>query len=94
VEFSSHRHFYKLSCSWLLGGYSFHSCLLWLACLFTVLWGIAPPPFFGAQGAPPSLLCVCFLIVAYYSVFLFFFPWVGISLTGGYADLAQDCLWE
>jgi hypothetical protein len=35
VEFSSHRHFCKLSHSWLLGGYR-HSCLLWLACLFTV----------------------------------------------------------
>jgi hypothetical protein len=35
VEFSSHCCFYKLSSSWLLGG-CHSSCLLWLACLFTV----------------------------------------------------------
>jgi hypothetical protein len=34
VEFSSHRHFYKLS----------HSCLLWTACLFTVHVGSGPSP--------------------------------------------------
>jgi hypothetical protein len=34
VEFSSHRHFYKLSCSWFLGVCR-HSCLLGPACLFT-----------------------------------------------------------
>jgi hypothetical protein len=36
VEVSSHRHFYKLSCSWLLG-VCHGSCLLRPACLFTVL---------------------------------------------------------
>jgi hypothetical protein len=36
VEFSSHSHFYKLSCSWLLGVCRC-SCHLQLACLFTVL---------------------------------------------------------
>jgi hypothetical protein len=35
VEFFSHCHFYKLSCSWLLG-MCCCSCLLRLACLFTV----------------------------------------------------------
>jgi hypothetical protein len=35
VEFSSHCHFYRLSCSWLLGG-CHHSCLFRPACLFTV----------------------------------------------------------
>jgi hypothetical protein len=57
--------------------------------------GLPPPPF-GAQGAPPSLLCVFFTVVIYYSVWFFFsfFPWVEVGLSRGYADLAQGCLWE
>jgi hypothetical protein len=42
VAFSSHRHFYKLSCLWLLS-VCCRSCLVWLVCLFAVPWGIAPP---------------------------------------------------
>jgi hypothetical protein len=64
VEFSSHCHFYKFSHSCLLGG-ALHSCLLWPACLFIVLWGIAPPPLFGAQVAPHSLLYVFFLLLLF-----------------------------
>jgi hypothetical protein len=63
VEFFSHRHFYKLSHSWLLGVCCF-SCLLQLACLFTVPWGIAPPPL-QCSGCPSlfatCLFCHCFL---------------------------------
>jgi hypothetical protein len=51
-----------------------------------------PSPLFSAQGAPPSLLCV-FFVIAYYSVSLFFPGWGSFCL-GGYADLAQGCLWE
>jgi hypothetical protein len=51
-----------------------------------------PSPPFGAQGAPPSLLCVFFVVIAYYSVF--FFPEWGLACPGGYADPAQGCLWE
>jgi hypothetical protein len=55
-------------------------------CLFTVLWGI-PLPCFGAQGAPPSLLCVFFF--CYCLLFSFsFFPGWGLVCPGGYADLA------
>jgi hypothetical protein len=82
VEFSSHRCFYKLSCSWLLG-VCLWSCLLRLACLFTVLWGIAPPPLFGTQGAQPSLLHVFFILIVCYSVCFFVFPWERISLSRG-----------
>jgi hypothetical protein len=37
-----------------------------------------------------------FQLLVYYSVFFFSFypPWVGVSLSRGYADLAQGCLWE
>jgi hypothetical protein len=48
---------------------------------------------FGAKGAPPSLLHV-FLVIAYYSVLFSFFPGWGSVCPGGYADLAQGCLWK
>jgi hypothetical protein len=80
VEFSSHSRFYKLSFSWLLV-VCHHSCLLWLTCLFTVPWRIAPPPL-RCSGCPPSLLCGFFVVIAYYC-FFFFFPWVGVSLSRG-----------
>jgi hypothetical protein len=50
-----------------------------------------PSPLFSAQGAPPSLLCVFFVTIAYYSVF---FPGWGSVCPGGYADLDQGCQWE
>jgi hypothetical protein len=76
-----------------------HSCLLLPACLFTVLWGSAPALLSGAQGTPPSLLCVfffsfsaaCLLFSLFFSSF---FPGWGSVCPGGYADLAQGCLWE
>jgi hypothetical protein len=77
LEFSSHHQFYKLSCSWLLG-VCHCSCVLQRACLFTVLGGISLPPVFGAQGTPPSLLHVFFVVIAYYSVSVF-------SLCGGWS---------
>jgi hypothetical protein len=49
-------------------------------------------PSFVAQGAPPSLQCV-FILIAYYSVSLFFPMWA-LVCPGGYADLAQGCLWK
>jgi hypothetical protein len=53
-----------------------------------------PSPTFGAHGTLPSLLCVFFVVIAYYSVFFSFFPGWGSVSPGGYADLAQGCLWE
>jgi hypothetical protein len=86
VEFSSHCHFYKLSHSWLLGVYC-RSCLLQLACLFTVPWGIVPPHLFGTQGTSPSLLHVFFVVIAYYSVFFLF------SLGGGQSVQEAMLIW-
>jgi hypothetical protein len=37
------------------------------------------PPFFGTQGAPPSLLCIIIVFIAYYSVSLFSLVGVGLS---------------
>jgi hypothetical protein len=43
-----------------------------------------PSPLFGTQCAPPSLLCVFFVVIAYYSGFFFsFFTWVGVGLSKG-----------
>jgi hypothetical protein len=90
VEFSSHHPFYKLSCSWLLGGYCW-SCLLWLACLFTVPCGIAPPSLFVVRA--PCPLYVCFLLLLFIILFFSFFPGWGSVCPGGCGDLAQGCLW-
>jgi hypothetical protein len=84
VEFSSHR-------SWLLG-VCHHSCLLRPACLFTVPWGISPlPP--SVLRVPHPLFYVSFLLLLF-SIQFFFSPGWGSVCPGGYADLAQDCLWE
>jgi hypothetical protein len=53
-----------------------------------------PPPLFGTQGTPLSLLGVFFVVIAYYSIFFSFFPGWGSVCPGGYADLAQGCLWD
>jgi hypothetical protein len=53
----------------------------------------SPPLLFSTQGAPPSLLCVFMVLIAYYSVSLFLPGW-GLFCPGDYADLAQGCLWE
>jgi hypothetical protein len=55
---------------------------------------VFPPHLFGTQGAQTSLLCVFFVVIAYLSVFFSFFPGCGLVCPGGYADLAQGCLWE
>jgi hypothetical protein len=49
-------------------------------------------PAFSTQGTLPSLLCVFFVVIAYYSGFFSFFPGWGLVCPGGYADLAQGCL--
>jgi hypothetical protein len=42
-----------------------------------------PPLLVGAQGTQPSLLRDFFVVIAYYSVFFSFFPWVAVSLSHG-----------
>jgi hypothetical protein len=60
--------------------------------VYLVPGGIPLPPF-GAPGIPPSLLLVFIVLIAYYSVSLFSPGWGSVCL-GGYADLAEGCLWE
>jgi hypothetical protein len=73
VEFSSHCHFYKFSRSWWPGRCR-RSSLLWPACLFTVLWGIAPLPCFAFRA--PHLLCyMSFLKKLFIIQFVFYLGW-------------------
>jgi hypothetical protein len=51
------------------------------------------PPIFSALSAPPSFQCVLIVLIGYYSVSLFFPGWRSVC-PGGYAALAQACLWE
>jgi hypothetical protein len=88
VEFSSHHHFYKLSRSWLLG-MCCRSCLLWSACE-----GL-PLPSSTALRVPCPLCYMSFLLLLLIIQFFFsFFPGWWSVCPGGYADLAQGCLWE
>jgi hypothetical protein len=89
VEFSSHRHFYKLSCSWLLG-VCCCSCLLQPACCEEF-----PLPTSLVLRVPCPLCYVSFLLLLLIIQFFSpFFPRWGSICPGGFADLAQDCLWE
>jgi hypothetical protein len=92
VEFSSLCHSHKLSCSWLLGACPCSCSLLPGPACFIFDEGFPSPPL-RCQGTPPSLLHVFIILIAYYSVSLFSLGG-GRSVQGGYADLAQACLWE
>jgi hypothetical protein len=56
-------------------GHCLCSCLLWLACSFTVLWGLPLPPLW-CSGHPAlfamCLFCCCCLL---FSFFPFFPAW-------------------
>jgi hypothetical protein len=76
VEFSSHRQFYNLSRSWLLGMCRC-SCLLWLACE-----GFPLPPL--QHSGHPALFATC-LFCHYCLLFSFFFLFSlgGVGLSRG-----------
>jgi hypothetical protein len=92
VEFSSHHHFYKLSCSWLLG-VCHRFCHLQLACE-----GFPSPPCLALRTSHPlcylSFCCYC-LLFRFFFFFWFFSPgWGSVNPGQTWADLAQGCLWE
>jgi hypothetical protein len=94
VEFSSLRHSHKLSRSWLLGTHSAPTEPLQPgpAYLLTVL-GMIPLPSSSALSVP-TLFAMC-LYCSYCLLLSFsFFPWWRSVCPGGYAVLAQGCLWE
>jgi hypothetical protein len=63
------------------------------ACLFTVP-GRIPFPQSLALRAPHPLSCVSYLFLLLITQFLFFSPGWRSVCPGGYAALAQACLWE
>jgi hypothetical protein len=62
------------------------SCLLRLACLFTVPWGISPPPLLWSGH--PTLFAVC--LFCCYCLFSFFFLF---SLSGGQSVQGAMLIW-
>jgi hypothetical protein len=52
------------------------------------------PPLPSVLRAPHPLCHVSLLFLLLITQFLFFFPGWGSVCPGGYADLAQGCLWE
>jgi hypothetical protein len=59
-----------------------------------LLWGISTPHS-SALRAPRPLCCMSFLLLLLVIQFFFLFSLGGGSVClGGYADLAQGCLWE
>jgi hypothetical protein len=72
VEFTSLCHSHKLSCSWswVHAPASAGASLARPSLFIYSLGKDSPPPLFGAQGTPPSLLCVFIVLIAYYSVSL------------------------
>jgi hypothetical protein len=86
---------YKLSCSWLLG---VHPCSPWslpgqAQLVYLQFWkGFPSPPLWCSVC--PTLFAMC-LYCSYCLLlsFSFFSGW-GLVCPGGYAVLAQGCLWE
>jgi hypothetical protein len=80
VEFSSHHCFYKLSCSWLLGGCLCCSCLLRPAVF--VYSSVRDCPFPPSALRVPHPLCYMSFLSLFFIQFLSF-PWVGVILSWG-----------
>jgi hypothetical protein len=95
VEFFSFHHSYKLSCSWLLGAHPrSHKSLSGLPQLvYLQFWEGFPSPNLRCS-VQPTLFPMC-LYCSYCLLLSFsYFPGWGSVCPGGYADLAQGCLWE
>jgi hypothetical protein len=65
----------------------------WLACLFTVPVRV-PFPQSSELSAPHPLSRVSLLLLLLITQFLLFFPGWRLVCPGGYAAMAQVCLWE
>jgi hypothetical protein len=77
MEFSFHRHFYKLSCSWFLG--MCRSCLFQVACCE----GFPLSPSLLLRVPCPLCYMSFLLLLLIIQFFFSFFPWVGVSLSRG-----------
>jgi hypothetical protein len=86
VEFFSHRHFYKLSCSWLLGGAAVPAFFIWLVYLQFHEGFLLPPSL--VLRVPRPLCCVSFLLFLLIIQFIFLF-----SLGGGWSVQGAMLIW-
>jgi hypothetical protein len=93
VEFSSLRHSHMLSRSWLLGVPPLLPSLVRPSLFIYRSRRDSPPPPSGLR-APCPLCHVSLLFLLLITHFLFFSPVWELVCPGGYADLAQGCLWE
>jgi hypothetical protein len=89
VELSSHSHFYKIS--------PLQGCWVGLPLLppaglfiYSSMRDCPSPPLVLRA---PTLFAICLLLFIQFGFFSFFPGW-GSVCPGGYADLAQGCLWE
>jgi hypothetical protein len=95
VQFSSHLHFHKLSRSWLLGARPplppepLQSAQL----VYLQFWEGFPSPNLW-RSVRPTLFPTCLYCSYCLLVSFSFFPWWRSVCPGGYAALAQGCLWE
>jgi hypothetical protein len=90
---SSHRHFYKLSCSKVAG-----RVLPLLPSPAGLFIYSSVRDFLSPTLQPsgrPTLFATCLLLLLFiqFGFFFSFFPGWGSVCPGGYADLAQHCLW-
>jgi hypothetical protein len=91
VEFSSHCHFYKLHCSKVVGRVPLLLPSPASSFIYSSVRDCPSPTL--ALRVPCSLCYVSFLLLLFMQ-FVFFSPGWGSVCPGGYADLAQGCLWE
>jgi hypothetical protein len=93
VEFSSLCHSHKLSCSWLLGA-CHRSALSDQARLVYLRFQEGFPSLPLRCSGHPTLFATC-LYCSYCLLLSFsFFPGWELVCPGGYAVLAQGCLWK
>jgi hypothetical protein len=91
VEFSSLCHSHKLSRSWLLDV----CCRSWLLRPGLFIYSsVRDSPHPASVFRAPHPLCYVSLLFLLLITQFLFFPWLGVVCPGGYADLAQGCLWE
>jgi hypothetical protein len=90
VEFSSLHHSHKLSSSWFLGTLTL-SGQAWL--VYLQFWVGFPSPPLWRSGCPTLFATCLYCSYCLLLSFSFFSGW-GSVCPGGYADLAQDCMWE
>jgi hypothetical protein len=88
VGFSSLSHSHKFSHFWLLNAHPRQARVVYLQ-----FWEGFPSPLLWSSGHP-NLFATCLYCSYCFLLSFSFFPGWGSVYPGGYADLAQGCLWK